>query len=106
MGTRSRGTRSMGTLSTRSHAPIVYWMFETAELGQTLDEATYKERLPELRERLLEAQMQVRSQGRFPVILVVGGVASAGKGETVHKLTEWMDPRSIEVHAVGPASDE
>jgi polyphosphate:AMP phosphotransferase len=81
-------------------------MFETAELGQTLDEATYKERLPELREQLLDAQIQVRSQARFPVILLFGGVASAGKGETVHKLTEWMDPRFVEVHAVGAASDE
>lgn len=81
-------------------------MFEAAELGQTLDEATYKERLPELRERLLEVQLALRSEARFPVILLFGGVASAGKGETVHKLTEWMDPRSIEVHAVGPASDE
>jgi polyphosphate:AMP phosphotransferase len=81
-------------------------MFETAELGQTLDEDTYKERLPELRERLLDAQILVRSQARFPVILVFGGVAGAGKSETVHKLTEWMDPRFIEVHAVGAASDE
>ena len=81
-------------------------MFEAAELGQTLDEAIYKERLPLLREQLLAAQMQLRSQARFPVILVFGGVASAGKGETVKKLTEWMDPRFIEVHAVGPASDE
>jgi len=81
-------------------------MFESAELGQTLDEATYKQRLPELRERLLDAQVQLRNEARFPVILLFGGVASAGKGETVHKLTEWMDPRFIEVHAVGPASDE
>jgi AMP-polyphosphate phosphotransferase len=81
-------------------------MFETAELGQTLDEETYKERLPELREKLLDAQIQLRSQARFPVILLFGGVASAGKSETVHKLTEWMDPRFIEVHAVGAATDE
>jgi AMP-polyphosphate phosphotransferase len=81
-------------------------MFETAELGQTLDEDTYKKRLPELREKLLDAQIQLRAQARFPVILLFGGVASAGKGETVHKLTEWMDPRSVEVHAVGAPSDE
>jgi polyphosphate:AMP phosphotransferase len=81
-------------------------MFEAAEVGQKLDEVTYEEKLPQLREQLLDAQMQVRSQARFPVILVFGGVASAGKGETVKKLTEWLDPRSIEVHAVGPASDE
>jgi polyphosphate:AMP phosphotransferase len=81
-------------------------MFEAAELGQTLDEQTYKARLPRLREELLDAQMQVLALARFPVVLVFGGVAGAGKGETVKLLTEWMDPRFIEVHAVGPASDE
>jgi AMP-polyphosphate phosphotransferase len=81
-------------------------MFEAAELGQTLDEATYKERVPELREQLLQAQIQVRSQARFPVIIILGGEAGAGRGETVKKLSEWMDPRYLEVHAVGPASDE
>jgi polyphosphate:AMP phosphotransferase len=81
-------------------------MFEAAELGQTLDEESYKARLPRLREELLDAQMQVLRQARFPVILVFGGVAGAGKGETVKLLSEWMDPRFMEVHAVGPASDE
>jgi AMP-polyphosphate phosphotransferase len=81
-------------------------MFEAAELGQTLDEATYKEKVPQLREQLLQAQMQVRSQARFPVIIMLGGEAGAGRGETVKKLSEWMDPRYLEVHAVGPASDE
>jgi polyphosphate:AMP phosphotransferase len=81
-------------------------MFEAAELGQTLDEATYKEKLPELREHLLDAQMQVLQGARFPVIIVLGGVAAGGRGETVQTLTEWMDPRFIEVHAVGSPSDE
>jgi AMP-polyphosphate phosphotransferase len=81
-------------------------MFEAAELGQTLDEGKYEENLPRLREQLLDAQVQLSTLARFPVILVLGGVAAAGKGETVKALTEWMDPRFIEVHATGPASDE
>jgi AMP-polyphosphate phosphotransferase len=81
-------------------------MFEAAELGQRLDEATYKEKLPGLREQLLAAQMQVLSTARFPVIIVLGGVAGGGKSETVKTLTEWMDPRFIEVHAAGSPSDE
>jgi AMP-polyphosphate phosphotransferase len=81
-------------------------MFEAAELGQTLDEATYKENLPRLREQLLDVQMQVLRAARFPVIIVLGGVAGGGKGETVQTLTQWMDPRFMEVHAVGAPSDE
>jgi AMP-polyphosphate phosphotransferase len=81
-------------------------MFEAAELGQTLDEATYKEKLPRLREQLLDAQIQVLRSARFPVIIVLGGVASGGRGETVQTLTQWLDPRFIEVHAVASPSDE
>jgi polyphosphate:AMP phosphotransferase len=81
-------------------------MFEAAEIGHTLDKATYDRELPSLREGLLEAQHRVLTAATFPVILVVGGVDGAGKGETVNRLTEWMDPRQVEVHAVGPASDE
>jgi polyphosphate:AMP phosphotransferase len=106
LGRICRGLSAFEMLSPEAAALIVSGMFEAAEIGQTIDEVTYKDKLPQLREQLLEAQLAVRSQARFPVILIVGGVASAGKGETVKKLTEWMDPRSIEVHAVGPASDE
>src|SRR4051812_48914042 len=81
-------------------------MFESAELGHALDEATYEANLPRLREDLLDAQLQALSAARFPIVLVFGGVAGAGKSETVSTLTEWMDPRFIEVHALGRASDE
>lgn len=81
-------------------------MFEAAELGHTLDKGTYDKALPRLREELLNAQIEVLQAARFPVILVVGGMNGAGKGETVNALTEWMDPRHIEVHAVGRPTDE
>jgi len=81
-------------------------MFESAELGHSLDKATYDSELPRLREALLEAQYELVKQARFPVVLVIGGVEGAGKGETVNALTEWMDPRLIEVHAMGEPSDE
>jgi polyphosphate:AMP phosphotransferase len=81
-------------------------MFESAEVGHTLDKAAYDEQVPHLREELLQAQIDVLEKASFPVILVVGGVDGAGKGETVNTLLEWMDPRHIVVHATGPASDE
>jgi AMP-polyphosphate phosphotransferase len=80
-------------------------MFETAELGRTIDKKEYDAALPKLRIDLLEAQEELRSAA-FSTIVVIGGVEGAGKGETTNVLLEWMDPRHIEVHAFGDESDE
>jgi AMP-polyphosphate phosphotransferase len=102
----SATNKSKGSFDGACTGEHIAGMFETAELGHTLDAATYQTNLPQLREQLLEVQQQVLNAASFPVILVFGGVAGAGKGETVNTLTEWMDPRFMEVHAMGPASDE
>ncbi len=81
-------------------------MFESAELGHKISKATYDKEVPRLRENLLNAQFDLVQKGKFPVIILVGGVDGAGKGETVNLLNEWMDPRHIRVHAMGEMSDE
>ncbi len=81
-------------------------MFESAELGHRIARAEYARREPALRAALLEAQFALGASGRFPVVIVIGGVDGAGKGETVNLLNEWMDPRHIHTHAYPPPSDE
>ncbi|MDD2685676.1 MAG: polyphosphate:AMP phosphotransferase [Gallionella sp.] len=81
-------------------------MFESAELGHKIDKATYDAEVPALREALLNAQFDLAQKAKFPVVILVGGVDGAGKGETVNLLNEWMDPRYIQVHAMGEQSDE
>jgi polyphosphate:AMP phosphotransferase len=81
-------------------------MFESAELGHKIDKATYKKEVPALREALLDAQYDLAEVRKFPVIILIGGVDGAGKGETVNLLNEWMDPRNIDTYAFGPPSEE
>ncbi|HET6418519.1 MAG TPA: polyphosphate:AMP phosphotransferase, partial [Geobacteraceae bacterium] len=81
-------------------------MFESAELGHTIDKETYRMELPALREALLDAQLDVLQSARFPVIILISGVDGAGKGETVKILNEWMDPRHIRTHALDDPSSE
>lgn len=81
-------------------------MFESAELGHKIDKATYDAEVPALREALLNAQYDLLENAKFPVIILIGGVDGAGKGETVNLLNEWMDPRHIHAHAMGEPSDE
>jgi polyphosphate:AMP phosphotransferase len=76
-------------------------MFESAELGHRVDKRDFQKEVPPLRSALLDAQMSVLERAEFPVILLSGGVDGGGKGEVVNLLLEWMDPRHIQVHAMG-----
>ena len=81
-------------------------MFESAEVGHTVDKATYEREVPRLREALLGAQYDLLRAARLPVLILVNGVDGAGKGETVNLLKEWMDPRHIQVHALRELTEE
>ncbi|MDP2785286.1 MAG: polyphosphate:AMP phosphotransferase [Sulfurimicrobium sp.] len=81
-------------------------MFESAELGHKIDKATYDKEVPLLREALLDTQLDLAQSGKFPVIVLLGGVDGAGRGETVNLLNEWMDPRHVQSHGMGEPSDE
>ncbi|MEW5768931.1 MAG: polyphosphate:AMP phosphotransferase [Pseudomonadota bacterium] len=81
-------------------------MFESAELGHTLDKKTFDQELPALRAALLDAQYELVEKRGFQVAIIVSGVDGGGRRETVHKLNEWLDPRHIETHGMGTPSDE
>ena len=80
-------------------------MFEAAELGRTISKRKYDAELPKLRAALQAAQAALKDT-RVPVIVVVSGADGAGKGEVVHRLNEWLDPRGVETHAFWQTSDE
>src|SRR4249920_2160308 len=70
-----------------------------------LSKHSYKAQLLVLREELLAVQQRLR-HAAFPVIVLFSGVDGAGKGETVNRLHEWMDPRWLRTHAYAEPSDE
>lgn len=80
-------------------------MFETAELGNTVDKAAFNKEAAHIRAELLAVQKQLAA-ANFSVVVIVSGVEGAGKSETVNVLLEWMDPRGIQTHAFGEPSDE
>ncbi|MDY7561142.1 polyphosphate:AMP phosphotransferase [Pseudomonas sp. 10B1] len=81
-------------------------MFESAEIGHAIDKETYDAEVPALREALLDVQYELQQQARFPVIVLINGIEGAGKGETMKLLSEWMDPRLIEVRTFDQQTDE
>ncbi|MEJ2480212.1 MAG: polyphosphate:AMP phosphotransferase [Acidihalobacter sp.] len=80
-------------------------MFEAAELGRKLSKEEFDEAEPELRAKLLQAQREARHAG-LPVVVIVAGVAGAGKGQVVNRLFEWLDSRGVHVHAYWDETDE
>ncbi|MDR1163758.1 MAG: polyphosphate:AMP phosphotransferase [Candidatus Accumulibacter sp.] len=81
-------------------------MFESAELGHTVDKETFKEEVPRLRAALLDAQFEHQQKAAFPIVLLISGLDGAGKGETINILHEWMDPRFILTRAFSDPSEE
>jgi AMP-polyphosphate phosphotransferase len=81
-------------------------MFEAANLAHSVRKATYEREEPVLREKLLNAQYDLKQDGRFAALILIAGVEGAGKGETIHLLNEWMDPRHILTYGFADPSDE
>lgn len=79
-------------------------MLETAEIGQSLDRPAYDKMVPDLRTKLIQAQLSLREAG-FPVIIIVTGDDLAGRREVVDLLSEWMDPRFIDTQSFGEVSE-
>lgn len=81
-------------------------MFESAEIGHKLDKSAFREAVPVLRAALQEAQVDLFTQHKFPVVVLISGQDGAGKGETINVLYEWMDPRFLSTLAFSEPSDE
>ena len=81
-------------------------MFESADLDHRMSKAVYGREEPKLRERLVNAQYDLKQQGRFAALILIAGVQGSGRGETVNLLNEWMDPRHLATHAFAEPSDE
>ncbi|MCL2876503.1 MAG: polyphosphate:AMP phosphotransferase [Betaproteobacteria bacterium] len=81
-------------------------MFESAELGHTIDKKTFRDEVQKLREALLEAQFELREKGKFQVLVLISGGDGAGKGETINDLYSWMDPRYLFARAYAAPTEE
>src|ERR1700745_554968 len=70
------------------------------------DKKTYESELAALQLAILKAELKTREGGR-PVIVAFEGWDAAGKGGAIKRMTEKLDPRGYQVHAIGaPNEDE
>lgn len=73
--------------------------------NQFPDKSEYENQLLFWQQRLLHVQQAYFRQNRRAV-LVFEGVDAAGKGGSIRRLTESLDPRGILVHAIGAPREE
>jgi polyphosphate:AMP phosphotransferase len=81
-------------------------MFEEAESDPSLTDTDAKQLEQKLRTRLLRAQYQHLEKQDRALLILVGGIDGAGKGDTINLLNDWLDPRHIRTMAFPPPTAE
>lgn len=65
-----------------------------------------KRDLRAVRDELLDLQLKLHTEKSCAVAVIIIGTPAAGRSETVNEFLEWLDPKHISVHALGPADSE
>lgn len=73
--------------------------------GRRLSKKEYQVRVRRLRENLLRMQVQLK-KAPFKVLLILAGPEGAGRGDLLHALTGWLDPRGVETFSYHAPTDE
>jgi polyphosphate:AMP phosphotransferase len=73
-------------------------VFHSMESAKSISRKAYDELVTHLRADLLEAQRALEATSQS-VIITIGGVDGAGKGEVIQILNEWLDPRGLDTHS-------
>lgn len=85
--------------------PQAAGVLRSLDLEQALDEDSYNQQLAKLQAKLYILGLEVYQQKR-PVVLVFEGWDAAGKGGTIKRITEQLDPRAYVVHAIAKPEGE
>ena len=80
-------------------------MLERLDLTQSLENGEYNKQLKVLQAELHDLAFQVYTQKR-PVVIVYEGMDASGKGGTIKRLTERIDPRGYVVWPISAPSGE
>lgn len=77
-------------------------MLDKIDLSKSVDKKLYKRLFPELSERLFNVQKGSWDAG-IPVIILFEGWDAAGKGTSIQKLTQPIDPRGYKLYPIRAA---
>lgn len=72
---------------------------------ERVSKKAYDLRVASLREQLVQLQVELKQQP-FKVLLIVAGVAGAGRGDVLNTLGGWLDPRGVETFSFDQPTDD
>src|SRR5512135_2201825 len=73
-------------------------MLHEALSGRRLTKLEYEHELPQLQDKLLDAQFELRKSRSRSVVVIVTGIPGAGRSEVVNELLGWFDPKFVTVY--------
>jgi polyphosphate:AMP phosphotransferase len=73
--------------------------------GRRLTRLEYEHELPQLQDRLLDAQFELRKSRARAVAMIVTGIPGAGRSEVVNELLGWLDPKFVTVYGFRDPND-
>ncbi len=74
-------------------------MLEKVDLSKKLPKKVYKARMSQLRDRLYDLQ-KACWDANIPSVILFEGWDAAGKGTSINKLTQRLDPRGFKLQAI------
>lgn len=74
-------------------------MLEKIDLGKKLKKKKYKQKMPELQQSLYDLQHTAWKNG-VPSVILFEGWDAAGKGTSINKLTQRLDPRGFKLYPI------
>ncbi|MCL2404391.1 MAG: polyphosphate:AMP phosphotransferase [Defluviitaleaceae bacterium] len=80
-------------------------MLSDINLQQTLDKKEYKSSMRELEATLANLQQTLR-EAQIPVIIVFEGWGASGKGTSIARVVNALDPRYFDVRTTGKTNEE
>lgn len=80
-------------------------MLENVDLSQKLDDAQYQRQISSLQDKLHRLGLEAYRRGRS-VVMVFEGWDAAGKGGTIRRIAEKLDPRDYIVWPIGAPEGE
>ncbi len=103
---KGKGSKASRVKKTKAHKPgdAVYRYTSEAEGSSKLKKKSYEKELAKLQVELVKMQYWVKHSGSRIVILFEGRDA-AGKGGTIKRITDPLNPRGCRVVALGTPSD-
>ena len=80
-------------------------MLETVDLAKSLPRKDYERRLLKQQVKLREFSYELYTRRRS-LVVVYEGWDAAGKGGSIRRLTDPLDPRGFEVHSIAAPAGE